>query len=168
MHIGLKAGGDNKEYIRSPRPTARASNRKRKASTTRNTTHDSAQPVRKRARTALQYEHYYHDDPDNDDTHEHLTGALPPSTSDADYARYDVGPSYLSTSQPPSYTRGKPRTSTDVMTDSTLLCRATFVNRRLRAGIPATWEWTGRIQESRRIQPRRGITGRIPGRRTCI
>ena len=104
MYIGLKAGGDNKEYIRSPRPTAGASNRKRKASTTRNTTHDRVQPVRKRARTALQYEHYYHDDPDNDDTHEHLTGALPPSTSGADYARYDVGPSFLSTSQPPSYT----------------------------------------------------------------
>ena len=110
MHIVLKAGGDNEERIghqRSPRPTARARNRKRKASATRNTTQDSAQPVRKRARTALQYEHYYHDDPDNDDVHEILPGTLPPSPSGADYARCDVEHSYLSTSQPLSYTAWK-------------------------------------------------------------
>ena len=52
-------------------------NGKRKASATRNGTQDSVQPARKRARTALQYEHYYHDDSDNDDTPEYLSGTLP-------------------------------------------------------------------------------------------
>lgn len=84
LHTDLKAGGDDQErleYQRRPRSTARMTNRKRKASATRNGTQDSVQPARKRARTALQSEHYYHDDhddPDNGDVYEYLSGTLPP------------------------------------------------------------------------------------------
>ena len=77
LHIDLKAGEDNQErvgYQRRPRTTARVRNRKRKASATRNGAQDSAQPARKRARTALQSEHYYHEDPDKSDVHESLSG----------------------------------------------------------------------------------------------
>ena len=103
LHIDMKSGGDNQErieYQRSPRSTAQVRNRKRKASATRNSTQDSVQPARKRARTALQREHYYHDDPDNGDVYEHLSGTwyVAPLAIGADYANHDVVSSYLSTS----------------------------------------------------------------------
>ena len=80
LYIDLKSGGDNQErieYQRRPRSTARVRNRKRKASATRNGPQDGVQPARKRARTALQREHYSHDDPDNGGVYERLSGTLP-------------------------------------------------------------------------------------------
>jgi hypothetical protein len=80
----LKAGGDYEERIehqRRTRSTTRTRKGKRKASATRNEPQDSVQPARKRARTALEYEHYYHNDQsDHDDhgVHEHLSGMFPP------------------------------------------------------------------------------------------